>query len=112
MTSPRTLALTAAIAATQWLARAVQPTKNTIYNFTYGLDGAYPYGVLLVSQTRALSGMASGAPPDCGGEPDCGIIFELKPPAAPGGAWTETTVYSFPPFISATGLVLTCINSS
>jgi hypothetical protein len=25
----------------------------------------------------------------------CGIVFELSPPAQPGGAWTETTLYKF-----------------
>jgi hypothetical protein len=25
----------------------------------------------------------------------CGTVFELTPPAAPGGAWTETLLYSF-----------------
>ncbi|MGA2594051.1 MAG: hypothetical protein ABSH32_29460 [Bryobacteraceae bacterium] len=85
------------------LAQAAQATLTTIYNFTYGLDGGYPYGALLVSQTGALYGMAGGGQSDCGGEPDCGIIFELTPPAAPGGSWTETTIYSFPTFISAPG---------
>lgn len=27
----------------------------------------------------------------------CGTAFELSPPAAPGGAWTTTTLYSFAP---------------
>jgi hypothetical protein len=26
----------------------------------------------------------------------CGTVFELSPPAQPGGSWTETVLYSFP----------------
>jgi uncharacterized repeat protein (TIGR03803 family) len=25
----------------------------------------------------------------------CGVVFELTPPSASGGAWTETVIYSF-----------------
>ncbi len=25
----------------------------------------------------------------------CGIVFELTPPATPGGAWTETVLHAF-----------------
>jgi hypothetical protein len=25
----------------------------------------------------------------------CGAVFKLAPPALPGGAWTETTLYTF-----------------
>lgn len=29
------------------------------------------------------------------GATGCGTVFELTPPATPGGAWTETILYSF-----------------
>lgn len=64
-------------------------TETVLYSFTGGNDGARPgavtsyrgslLGVTYYSQTLA----------------NAGTVFELKPPAAPGGPWTETTLYSF-----------------
>ena len=31
-----------------------------------------------------------------GGTGNAGTVFELSPPAAPGGAWTESVLYNFP----------------
>jgi hypothetical protein len=28
-------------------------------------------------------------------EPNCGVIFQLQPPASPGQGWTETTLFTF-----------------
>jgi uncharacterized repeat protein (TIGR03803 family) len=36
-----------------------------------------------------------GEPCGSGGSFGCGVIYELSPPSAPGGAWTETVIYSF-----------------
>jgi uncharacterized repeat protein (TIGR03803 family) len=91
-------------------AQGSSPHLTTLYNFTFASDGAYPYGTMVVGKDGALYGLATGGAVDCGGEPNCGIIFELKPPASPNGAWTETTIYSFVssalPGLSATGLLM------
>jgi uncharacterized repeat protein (TIGR03803 family) len=61
------------------------PTLATIYT----LSGAYPLG--LTAADGALYG-AAYAPANTG---ECGFVFELQPPSTPGGAWTETVLYTF-----------------
>jgi uncharacterized repeat protein (TIGR03803 family) len=59
-------------------------------------DGAQPVAGLVLDSAGNLYGTTSvgGINGDCdfGG---CGVVFELSPPAAPGGAWTETMLYFF-----------------
>jgi uncharacterized repeat protein (TIGR03803 family) len=72
-------------------------TESVLYSFTHGTDGYSPFGVI-----SDKSGNLYGAALD-GGNPNpknclsagCGTVYELSPPAAPGGAWTETTLYDF-----------------
>jgi uncharacterized repeat protein (TIGR03803 family) len=72
-------------------------TKTVLYNFTGGSDGAYPNG-LVVDKNRALYGATpyggTGPASVCGFR-GCGTVFELTPPAAQGGTWTETVLYNF-----------------
>ena len=75
-----------------------------LYNFTgLGGDGAYPVSSVVVGKNGALYGTTenggrstSGSPP-CGYQEfaGCGTVFELTPPATPGGAWTERVLHSF-----------------
>jgi uncharacterized repeat protein (TIGR03803 family) len=68
-------------------------TETTIYSF-----GAYQGDVtpassiagLVASKTGAVYGTAA-----FGGADGYGGVFELTPPSAPGGTWTETVIYSF-----------------
>jgi hypothetical protein len=60
-------------------------TLTTLWNFT---DGSNP-GSVIIDRHGALYGTAGTA---SGGN---GIIFTLTPPAAVGGHWTETVLYSF-----------------
>ncbi|HXM44921.1 MAG TPA: choice-of-anchor tandem repeat GloVer-containing protein, partial [Bryobacteraceae bacterium] len=53
-------------------------------------DGANPHGNLLPGADGVLYGTALS-----GGEFGQGMVFSLTPPASPGGAWTETVLYSF-----------------
>lgn len=65
----------------------------TIYKFcaeTACTDGAVPVAGLTVNATGALYGTTAG-----GGSSGKGTVFKLVPPAAKGGVWTETVVYSF-----------------
>jgi len=55
----------------------------TLYTFT----GYYPTGLTYAN------GAFYGATYQFG---NCGTVFELQPPAAPSGEWTETTLYAFP----------------
>jgi uncharacterized repeat protein (TIGR03803 family) len=73
-------------------------TETVLHNFTY-TDGAEPYGGVVIDRNGALygttffggaSGMASGC--DAG---SCGVVFQLTPPASPGGAWGYNVLYDF-----------------
>ena len=77
-------------------------TETTIYTFgeTPG-DGGYPLAALTVGPGGVLYGTTSyGGSGMCpksegGGDDGCGTVFQLTPQRAPGGAWTETVIYSF-----------------
>jgi uncharacterized repeat protein (TIGR03803 family) len=77
-------------------------TETVLYNFT-GVtnqqDGELPNGGLVIDAAGNLYGVtAYGGTGQCilfGGVSGCGIVFELSPPSAPGGAWTKTIIYSF-----------------
>ncbi len=73
-------------------------TEQAIYSFTNGADGAVPYrNDLTPAPGGGLYGMTSGSSSTnrCGGPGGCGSAFLLTPPAAAGGAWTETTLHTF-----------------
>ncbi len=69
-------------------------TQSVIYSFGGPGDqiGSNPQAGL-VSEGGALYGTLyyGGSVFGC----DCGGVYELTPPATPGGAWRETTIYSF-----------------
>jgi uncharacterized repeat protein (TIGR03803 family) len=80
-------------------------TYSVIYNFT-GIngDGANPAANLAVGNDGALYGTteyggSAASYSACPGSgfvyPGCGIVFQLTPPTAPNGAWTETILHSF-----------------
>jgi uncharacterized repeat protein (TIGR03803 family) len=68
-------------------------TESVIYQFNDyagGGDGREPNGGLVFGAKGALYGTTV-----YGGIADNGTVFELAPPAVPGGAWTETVLYRF-----------------
>jgi len=72
-------------------------SETTIYNFTGpNGDGAYPAASLVLGSNGVLYGSTSagGNPSSCFGG-GCGIVYELSPPATPGGTWTETILHAF-----------------
>ena len=65
-------------------------TETPLYSFGQQEgDGADPIGI-----TRAANGTIYGATLDLFAG-HAGTIFELTPPVAPGGAWTETVLHRF-----------------
>ena len=69
-------------------------TETVLYSFTDGNDGGVPANGL----TRDGAGNLYGTTNDGGQfglQKGAGTIFELSPPTVKGGAWTETTLYSF-----------------
>ena len=57
--------------------------KETILAQFNETDGYYPLGPLVMDSAGNLYGTTWGA------------VFELSPPTVEGGAWTETTIYTF-----------------
>ena len=69
-------------------------SETVLYSFKGNpTDGAQPYGTLIFDKQSNLYGTTVTA----GEVNGTGTVFELSPPANPGGAWTETLLYNFPP---------------
>lgn len=64
-------------------------TETVLYSFTY-TSGAYPYAGVVMDSSGNLYGTTV-----YGGSGGLGTAFELTPPAAPGGAWTQTVLHHF-----------------
>ena len=62
-----------------------------------GDDGCQPFAPLTVGPGVIYGTTFSGGVGPCGlsGSGGCGTVFQLTPPALPGGAWTETVIYNF-----------------
>lgn len=65
-------------------------TKRVVHEFD-GADGALPDANLVFGSNGALYGTTQAG----GTANNGGTVFELAPPTVPGGAWTETALYSF-----------------
>jgi uncharacterized repeat protein (TIGR03803 family) len=85
----RTATVVAAVALSLLLtdARAAAQTETVLHSFN-GVDGISPVLGLIFDASGNLYGVASE-----GGADGDGAVFELTP--AGGGAWTETTIFSF-----------------
>jgi hypothetical protein len=66
---------------------------NTIYNFKGGTDASAPTSTLILDSEGNLYGASYN-----------GQVFEVKPPAKRGGAWTESVLYNVGN--SPTGVIL------
>jgi uncharacterized repeat protein (TIGR03803 family) len=62
-------------------------TETPLYQFTGGVDGAYPEGTLLFDRSGNLYGTASS-----GGAENAGVVFRLTPS---GNGWIDSVLYSF-----------------
>jgi uncharacterized repeat protein (TIGR03803 family) len=69
---------------------------NIIYTFLSGADGCHPWwsGVVL-GNNGVLYGTTAYGGSTANGGAGWGTVYELTPPAAPGGTWTESVLYSF-----------------
>jgi uncharacterized repeat protein (TIGR03803 family) len=68
--------------------------EKVLYSFRGGTDGAGPSGGLVRDKAGNLYGATSGGGSSSCYE-GCGTVFELSPPNAKGGSWTETVLYAF-----------------
>jgi hypothetical protein len=79
-------------------------TETVLHTFAGGSDGLAPYGTLIFDANGALYGTtASGGGSSRSCENGCGVVFQLTPPAAPGGAWTENLIFDFSTDLGSAG---------
>ncbi len=65
-------------------------TETTIYSFSGGSDGLYPFAGVVADGAGNLYGTTAGD-----GQTNNGTVFELIPPSQPSGNWSKTTLYPF-----------------
>jgi hypothetical protein len=78
-------------------------TESVLYSFSgSGGDGAFPLAGVVLGKNGVLYGTTtyggsatSGSPCNGYGATGCGTVFQLTPPAAADGPWTETILHSF-----------------
>jgi uncharacterized repeat protein (TIGR03803 family) len=70
-------------------------SETVLHDFGSATDGSGPTAGLVFDTEGNLYGTTQygGGSPFCKG--GCGIVFQLRPPAAQGGAWTESIIYRF-----------------
>ncbi len=79
----------APLASAQW-------NEKVLYSFQGIPDGAVPEGGVVFDKAGILYGATGdGGASSCEGPGQCGTVYQLKPPAQKGGAWTETVLYIF-----------------
>ena len=68
-------------------------TETVLYSFNGALfgDGEEPTAGPIIGQNGTLYGTTRAG----GVSSDSGTVFSLTPPTSPGGAWTESILYSF-----------------
>jgi uncharacterized repeat protein (TIGR03803 family) len=65
-------------------------TEKVLHSFENGTDGAHPFGGVVFDGHGNLYGTTYS-----GGAQDYGTVYELSPPGADNGSWTEKVLYSF-----------------
>lgn len=70
-------------------------TESVLYSFVGDLDGMEPVGGVVLDAAGNLYGTTFGGGHTAHCTNACGIVFQLKPPSAPGGSWTETVLHRF-----------------
>ncbi|MGA8733068.1 MAG: choice-of-anchor tandem repeat GloVer-containing protein [Terriglobales bacterium] len=74
-------------------------TETVRYRFQGGQDGVFPYGALVFDSVGNLYGatlLGGGKGTTCNpGYGGCGTVFELSPPKAKDGKWTEKVLHRF-----------------
>lgn len=77
-------------------AALAQWKEKVLYSFQGLNDGAVPVGGIVRDKAGNLYGATlNGGSSSCEGPGQCGVVYELLPPAQSGGAWTETILYLF-----------------
>src|SRR5260370_24220932 len=95
MTAPSALRTALLAFVTAGCIPAAARTENVLYRFQGGADGSQPAAGLIADKAGNLYGTTTTV-----GTSGFGTVYELSPPATPGGAWTQTTLYSFQGFLT------------
>jgi len=71
--------------------------EKVLYSFQGGSsDGSTPAGGVVFDSLGNLYGATSGGGSgSCAGFFQCGMVYQLSPPAQKGGPWTETVLHNF-----------------
>jgi uncharacterized repeat protein (TIGR03803 family) len=85
-----TLAAVLGLGAAAAFAGSAFAAERVIYNFTGGNDGIGSND-LIADRAGNLFGTTFNG----GGSAGAGTVYEISPPVQPGGAWTETILFSF-----------------
>ena len=67
--------------------------ETTLYSFTVAKDGSGPMAGVIRDAANNLYGTTFYG--GIGSGRGLGVVFKLKPPQTPGGAWTEVVLHSF-----------------
>ncbi len=74
-------------------------TEQVLHSFAGGTDGANPNGGLIVDKRGVIYGSTqTGGNQGCARKDTsvgCGTLFQLRPPAKKGGAWTAELMHTF-----------------
>jgi len=65
---------------------------TTLYSFTLGRDGGFPYGGVVFDRAGNLYGTTSAGGTNGPCQAGCGVVFKLAPSA---GYWSQSVLYSF-----------------
>ena len=93
----RRLIILAAVLMLAVGALGADKNDHVLYAFKGGSDGIWVRSGLLADKSGNLYGttFTGGAPCETPVQTGCGIVFQLVPPAARNGQWTENVLYSF-----------------
>lgn len=92
MKSTGFLVSTTAVMLLAAYAQVAAAQEQILYTFlNNSMDGAVPQGGLVMDSSGNLYGTTAAG----GSLGNHGTVFELSPPASPGGMWTEQILYSF-----------------
>jgi len=70
-------------------------TESVLYTFGGSLGGGLPFSGVALEGGSLFGTTLFGGDDDCFSPSGCGVVYELRPPTASGGAWTETPIHTF-----------------
>lgn len=84
------------LAVTLLATNSAQSQESVLYSFQGGSDGQWPIGRMVFDSVGNLYGATeAGGSQSCLSFDYCGTVYQLAPPAQPGGLWTETVLHVF-----------------